>query len=171
MECVEMNIRKFKNNDLEPVKSLLLKAFHNHPHGNPETGVVEHFIVEKLVQDNADICSMVACDNDEIIGFITYSQVKINESDLNWVGLGPVAVLPEYQKQGVGKTLIEETLNSVKDKFNGCVVMGDPQYYMNFGFEVIEGLFFDGVPQEYFLSKVFKDNAPLGNVQYNKAFS
>jgi len=46
----------------------------------------------------------------KIIGHIAFSVVKINNEDKQWYGLGPVSVLPAFQKQGIGSALIKEGL-------------------------------------------------------------
>ncbi|MGB1360658.1 MAG: GNAT family N-acetyltransferase [Alphaproteobacteria bacterium] len=165
-----MKIKQFNKTDLTEVKDVLYKAFLNHPHGDPQRGPTEHLIVESLVNNNNDICSTLAIDNDNIIGFITYSKVSFDNDNGAWVGMGPVAVLPEYQNKGIGKKLIEYTLQIINENYDGCVVMGDPEYYTRFGFNVVNGLFFEGVPQEYFMAKAFKDIIPQGKVIYNQAF-
>jgi putative acetyltransferase len=51
------------------------------------------------------------------------------------MGLAPMAVLPEYQKQGVGSSLVRDGLVEVhRTGFNIVVVLGHPDYYPRFGF-------------------------------------
>ncbi len=166
-----MKLKSFSDEQITEVKSLLYQAFLNHPHGDPKRGPTEHKIVEKLVQDSANVASMVAIDNNKIVGFITYSKVSFDNDMGEWVGLGPIAVLPEYQGRGVGKVLIKESMRIINEKYEGCVVMGEPSYYLKFGFKVVEGLFFEGVPQEFFLTTwKNKDIKPQGAVSYHSAF-
>jgi putative acetyltransferase len=54
---------------------------------------------------------------------------------------------------------------------SGCVVLGDPGYYGCFGFKVVDGLVFPGVPAEYFQTLSFYDKFPHGEVSYHEAFS
>lgn len=53
----------------------------------------------------------------------------------------------------------------------GCVVLGDPQYYARFGFTQQPALTLPGVPQEYFQALVFGVTLPEGSVTYHSAFS
>lgn len=53
----------------------------------------------------------------------------------------------------------------------GCVVLGDPGFYGRFGFKVIDGLVFPGVPPEYFQARSFDATFPFGEVAYHEAFS
>jgi putative acetyltransferase len=65
----------------------------------------------------------------------------------NWYGLGPVSVLPEYQRKGIGQILIREELSRLKSlKAQGCCLVGHPDYYPKFGFRPIPGLVLEGVP-------------------------
>ena len=161
-----MIIQKFKLQQLDDVKDVLQQAFLNHPHSEQN----EHLIVENLITNNNDVLSMVGIDNDKVVAFITYSKVKFDNDNDNWVGLAPVAVLPECQGCGLGSKIIESSLEQIKQSYDGCVVMGEGEYYKRFGFDVIEGLFFEGVPAEYFMAQSFKDTKPQGAVVYNQAF-
>jgi putative acetyltransferase len=74
---------------------------------------------------------------DEILGHILFSPVSIHPPTSGWNGLGlaPVAVTPEWQRQGIGKALVHEGIERCKSV--GCsviVVLGDPEYYTQFGF-------------------------------------
>jgi putative acetyltransferase len=81
--------------------------------------------------------SLVAVENDQIVGHIFFSPVTIEseESTSAALGLAPMAVLPEYQKQGIGSQLVREGLRECQRL--GCnvvVVLGHPEYYPRFGF-------------------------------------
>lgn len=54
---------------------------------------------------------------------------------------------------------------------SGCVVLGDPSYYGRFGFKVVDGLVYPGVPAEYFQSLSFSGEFPQGEVSYHETFS
>ncbi|WHI53556.1 hypothetical protein P3339_10020 [Microbulbifer sp. MLAF003] len=66
---------------------------------------------------------------------------------------------------------MEKALADLKEKgAEGCVVLGDPNYYGRFGFKVIDGLVLPGVPAEYFQALSFSGNFPQGEVAYHEAF-
>ncbi len=65
----------------------------------------EHFIIEALRAAKALSVSLVAKVDGRVIGHIAFSPVAISDGTRNWYGLGPVSVLPEYQRQGIGKSL------------------------------------------------------------------
>jgi putative acetyltransferase len=84
---------------------------------------------------------------------------------------GPVSVLPEYQRQGIGNALIQEGLSRLKRlNAQGCCLVGHPEYYKRFGFRNIPGLVYEGVPQEVFLALSLVGHVPQGIVEFHKRF-
>jgi hypothetical protein len=81
-------------------------------------------------------------------------------------------VLPQYQRQGIGKALVQEGLSLLKAQGGqGCVLVGDPNYYKRFGFRNIAGLVYEGIPQEVFLALPFNsEEPPCGVVLFHKGF-
>jgi putative acetyltransferase len=59
--------------------------------------------------------SLVAEIDGQVVGHIAFSPVTVSDGATGWYGLGPVSVLPDYQKQGIEKALINEGLSSLKD--------------------------------------------------------
>jgi len=131
----------------------------------------EQFIIEALRAAKALTVSLVAEVNDRVIGHIAFSPVTISDGTRNWYGLGPVSVLPEYQRKGVGKALIQEGLSRLKDlNAHGCCLVGHPDYYRKFGFKNVSGLVHDGVPQEVFFALSFDGHTPQGTVTFHEGF-
>lgn len=157
-----------RNDDINDIEKVIIEAFKAHPHSNQ----TEHKIVAKLRDDNALTVSLVAKINEEVVGHIAFSKVKINNKFIQWYGLAPVSVKPEYQNQGVGSKLILSGLDAIR-KLNakGCVLLGEPEYYNKFGFKALNELAFNGAPTEYFQSLLLSGNIPIGNVDYHAAFS
>jgi len=132
----------------------------------------EQFIIKALRADNALTISLVAEIDGQVVGHIAFSPVTISDGTLNWHGLGPISVLPEYQKQGIGKALIHKGLSLLKDLGSqGCALVGDPNYYNRFGFKNIPDLIYEGIPQEYFLALPFNEKNPRGIIVFHKGFS
>ena len=97
--------------------------------------------------------------------------MTISDGASDWYGLGPVSVLPEYQRMGIGKALIQEGLSRLKGlDAKGCCLVGHPQYYRKFGFENVPGLFLEGVPENVFFAFSFDGNFPSGNVIFHEGF-
>lgn len=135
------------------------------------SGHTEQFIIEALRSAGALTLSLVAKVDGCIVGHIALSRVVISGGTKDWYGLGPVSVLPEYQRRGIGKTLIKEGLSRLKKlSAKGCCLVGHPQYYKKFGFENVAGLAYEGVPQEVFFALSFDGHFPQGNVMFHEGF-
>ena len=125
-----------------------------------------------LRASNALTLSLVAEIDGRVVGHIAFPPVTISDGSLDWYGLGPVSVLPEYHRQGIGKSLIQEGLSSLKALGGqGCVLVGDPNYYKRFGFRNLPELIHEGIPQEVFLALPFNDRVPHGIVVFHEGFS
>jgi putative acetyltransferase len=106
-----------------------------------------------------------------VVGHIAFSPVTISDGTRNWYGLGPVSVLPEYQRQGIGKALIQEGLSKLRDiNAQGCCVVGHPEYYRKFGFQNVPRLVLEDVPSEVFFALSFDGHYPQGTVTFHEGF-
>ncbi len=131
----------------------------------------EQFIIEALRSAGALTVSLVAEVEGRVVGHIAFSPVTISDGTDRWYGLGPVSVLPEYQRMGIGKALIQEGLSRLKVLgARGCCLVGHPQYYKRFGFENVAGLVYEGVPPEVFFALAFDDHLPQGTVIFHEGF-
>jgi len=131
----------------------------------------EQFVIEALRAADALTVSLVAVMHDRVIGHIAFSPVTSSDGTPNWYGLGPVSVLLEHQRQGIGKALIGEGLSRLKDLHaQGCCLVGHPAYYTQFGFKNLSGLMHEGVPQEVFLALSFDGHTPQGTVTFHEGF-
>lgn len=75
----------------------------------------EAILVERLRQNNAITLSLVAEQDGQILGHILFSPVTITDGEFQWqaIGLGPMAVMPEFQHQGIGSALIRAGLDEM----------------------------------------------------------
>jgi len=163
-----MIIRQEMESDIKAIYEVTKAAFENHPHSHQ----TEQFIVNALRAAGALTVSLVAEVGGKVVGHIAFSPVTISGGSHNWYGLGPVSVLPEWQKQGIGKSLVQEGLSLLKSLgAKGCVLVGDPRYYERFGFKNLPKLVLDGVPQEYFLALTFDEDKTQGVVVFHQGFS
>jgi putative acetyltransferase len=162
-----MILRKETVADIEAITEVTIAAFKNHPISNH----TEQFIINALRDANALTISLVAEIDGRVAGHIAFSPVIISDGTKDWYGLGPVSVLPDYQKQGIGKSLINEGLSLLKDMGGkGCALVGDPNYYKRFGFKNYPELIHDGVPQEVFLALPFNEKVPQGTIVFHEGF-
>lgn len=131
----------------------------------------EQFIVEALRAANALTVSLVAEVDGAVVGHVAFSPIAISDGTTGWYGLGPVSVLPQYQRQGIGQVLIREGLSRMQAlQARGCCLVGHPRYYRRFGFENVAGLVHEGVPAEVFFALSFDGPVPQGTVTFHEAF-
>jgi putative acetyltransferase len=135
------------------------------------SGHTEHFIVAALRAAKALTVSLVAESEGRVVGHIAFSPVTLSDGTPDWYGLGPVSVLPAYQRQGIGKALIEAGLAHLKNLgARGVCLVGHPDYYIKFGFRNAPGLVLEGVPPEVFFAISFDGTIPQASVAFHEAF-
>jgi putative acetyltransferase len=162
-----MIIRKETTSDIEAITQVTIAAFMTLPISNH----TEQFIIKALRAAGALAISLVAEIDGRVVGHVAFSPVIISDGATGWYGLGPVSVLPDYQKQGIGKALINKGLSLLKDMGGeGCALVGDPNYYKRFGFKNYPELIHEGVPQEVFLVLPFTEKIPKGIVVFHEGF-
>jgi putative acetyltransferase len=165
---MDIIIRNEIESDVEAISEITKAAFNSLAISNH----TEQFIICALRDANALTISLVAEAEKKVVGHIAFSPVTISDGSPDWYGLGPISVVPELQKQGIGKSLIYEGLSSLKSLgAKGCVLVGDPGYYERFGFRHLPDLFIDGVPQQYFLALPFEESKASGTVVFHEGFS
>ena len=162
-----MILREEKTADIDAISEVTIAAFKNLPVSNQ----TEQFIIKALRSANALTISLVAEIDDRVVGHIAFSPVVISDGTKDWYGLGPISVLPEYQKQGIGKSLVNRGLSLLREMGGqGCALVGDPNYYKRFGFKNYPKLVHEGIPQEVFLALPLHEKVPHGTVEFHESF-
>jgi len=162
-----ITIRSETNTDISAITEVTIAAFKTLEISNH----TEHFIIAALRDAKALKVSLIAELDGHVIGHIAFSPVTISDDTPDWYGLGPISVLPEYHRKGIGKALIQEGLARLKDlKAQGCCLVGHPDYYRKFGFGNMSGLVYEGVPQEVFFALTFNRHTPQGTVTFHEGF-
>jgi len=160
-------IRKETAVDIETITQVTIAAFKTLPISNQ----TEQFIINALRDEGVLTISLVAEIDGRVVGHIAFSPVTISDGTKNWYGLGPISVLPEYQKQGIGTSLVNKGLSLLKELCGqGCALVGDPNYYKRFGFRNYPELVYEGIPQEVFLALPFNEKVPKGIIEFHKSF-
>ncbi|MBE0644168.1 MAG: N-acetyltransferase [Bacteroidetes bacterium] len=132
----------------------------------------EQFVIDALRAAGALSLSLVAEMDGRLVGHIAFSPVEISDGTADWYGLGPVSVLPELQRRGIGKALMYAGLRRMRSLgARGCCLVGHPAYYRKFGFENLDTLRFEGVPPEVFMALCFDGPLPAGTVTFHAAFT
>ena len=94
-------------------------------------------LVNRLRVHAEPYLAFVAVLDGEIVGHIAFTPVTLHPTrpDLDVRGLAPMAVLPAYQRNGIGTALVEAGLDACRrDGADAVVVLGHPSYYPRFGF-------------------------------------
>lgn len=167
-----LRIRQENEKDYQQVYHVIKTAFElsDQKDGNEQDLVVALRKSDSFVPE----LSLVAVINNTIIGYILFTKIKIGTSTA--LALAPLAILPEYQKSGVGTKLIHEGHKIAQQlNYDYCIVLGDNQYYSQFGYIPasqynIKAPF--DVEDKYFMAIKLNENAKAikGTVEYDKAF-
>ena len=112
--------------------------------------------------------SLVAEVDGVVLGHVAFSKlVSIGGTDTQWRGLGPVAVLPDHQRRGIGSLLINQGLAQLRAAgCPGCALIGDPKYYSRFGFVGTCGLTYQDLPQTLVQALPFGTDHPVGELLF-----
>lgn len=158
-------IRQEESKDFFTVENLVREAFWN----VYQPGCDEHFIVNQY-RDNSDFIkelSLVLELDNKIIGYIMFSKAQIdcdNGTNLDVVTFGPLAIHPDFQRNGFGKILVDYSLEKAKDLGYTCVfICGNGEFYGKSGFvpATTKGIRYADDPEGealYFLCKELKEN-------------
>lgn len=163
----KVRIRSETSADVDAIAEVTAAAFKTLAISNQ----TEQFIVAALRAAKALTLSLVAEVDGRVVGHIAFSPVTVSDGSSNWYGLGPVSVLPEFQRRGIGGALIREGISRLKDLgARGCCLVGHPEYYKRFGFQNVPGLVCEGVPEEVFFAMPLDGPLPEGVVEFHEGF-
>ncbi len=119
-------IRPERADDAGPIRDILLAAFGRE---------AESRLVDRLHASGKIACSLVAEEEGRILGHVMFSRVTIGETAMPALSLAPLAVLPAFQRLGIGSALVSAGLQQLRLGGQArVVVLGDPAYYPRFGF-------------------------------------
>ena len=136
-------------------------------------GPQEADLVTRLEDDGDVVFSLVADVDGVVCGTVIFSPMT---APFRALGLAPLAVLPDYQNQGIGAALTHEGIELARvEGWDGIFVLGDPHYYQRFGFLAETAAPYDNPyagPYLMALSLLECDMpAAVGKVDYAKAFA
>ena len=125
-----VEIRRERPEDIPGIRNVHARAF-----GRSEEGAV----VDRLRDVCEGLVSLVALDGGQVVGHVLFSPAWIETGggrEVPGMGLAPLAVLPECQRQGIGTELTRAGLAAIRQTLcSFVVVLGHPTYYPRFGFE------------------------------------
>ena len=153
---IDVAIRLEQPVDLPAIRTVNLAAFAKAAEAN---------LVDVLRANGKATLSLVAVQDNQVVGHILFSPATMDSNDAHCrvLALGPMAVLPGRQGQGIGSLLVRAGLDHCKQAGVGCiVVLGHPTFYPRFGFKTASqfgiGCEYD-VPAKYFMVAEFTDGA------------
>jgi putative acetyltransferase len=162
-----IEIRDEQPGDIAAIREVNRQAFGQDDEGR---------IVDSLRDNGAATLSLVAADGGVVVGHIMFSPLSIGQA--TGVGLGPMAVAPSHQRQGIGSRLVQAGIERLRT--SGCpfvVVIGHADFYPRFGFQpaAAHGVTCEwDVPPEVFMVNIL-DQRVVGNLhgiaQYRSEFS
>jgi len=165
---VLIEIREERSDDIAAIREVNRLAFGQDQESN---------IVDALRTNGGALLSLVATVNGQVEGHIMYSPLTVAEN-VRGVALGPMAVVPEYQRQGIGTQLIEGGNRKIKDAgYPFIIVVGHAQYYPRFGFRPASEYGINcewDVPDEVFMLLVLNEakmQGASGLAKYRHEFS
>ncbi|HRP89916.1 MAG TPA: N-acetyltransferase [Edaphocola sp.] len=133
---MKIKIRQETTADYPIVFNLIEKAFFNEILSDKK----EQFLVERLRKSEGFIpeLSLVAEVNHQIVGYILLTEINIEtrKESVIALALAPVAVLPDFQKKGIGRQLIEAAHHIAKKLgYQSIILLGHENYYPKFGYQ------------------------------------
>ena len=126
---MDILVRNENASDVNEVEGLLFAAF---------TGHDEARAVELLRKSGSITIARVAEFDQRVVGHILFSPMTIEPAQLGFrgIGLAPLAVLPEFQRMGIGTKLVLDGVTVCQQLlYSGVFVLGDVAYYERFGFQ------------------------------------
>jgi predicted N-acetyltransferase YhbS len=137
MTKMNINIRREEETDYRIVEEITREAFWN----LNVLGCDEHYLVHCLRKHPDFIPEMdyVAEIDNKVVGNIMYTKsfvIDDNQNKINTITFGPLCVLPEYQRKGIGSALINYTKEiAIRNKLKAIIILGHPHNYCKHGFK------------------------------------
>ena len=165
-----VSVRQERPEDHEQVYALVREAFAGAEHSDG----TEQDLVEALRRGRAFVpeLSLVAEAGGQCAGHILFTRARVGEAEA--LVLAPLAVLPRFQRQGVGSALVRAGLALAQERGFSCVlVLGSEAYYSRFGFVPASRFGIatpGGLPKAHFMALRLKDAPLCGRVLFAEAF-
>ncbi|OOM77565.1 acetyltransferase [Clostridium puniceum] len=176
-----MELRLENEKDYYEVENLTRDAFWN----VYRPGCDEHLVIHNLRQSDSFIKELdyVLIENNQIVGNIVYSKMFVGlerKMSNDVIGFGPISVHPDFQRKGIGKKMIEYTLNEAKKLgYKAVLITGNNNYYNPLGFESASrySIYLPGMSEDdeavYFMAKELEEgylNNVSGIYDFNTCF-
>lgn len=122
-----IEIRESQPNDVAAIERLYPDAF-------PDEDLLP--LVRELLREDSVVLSLVGISDRALVGHVIFTTCSIAGRTDTVALLGPLAVAPDRQRQGIGSAIVRAGLRRLENAGTRHVyVLGDPAYYGRFGFE------------------------------------
>jgi putative acetyltransferase len=119
-------IRGDRPEDADAIREILVAAF---------GGEAEARLVDRLRASGKIACALVAEEKGRVLGYVVFSAIAAGENQALAMALAPIAVMPAFQRLGIGSALASAGLERLRqERAQRVLVVGDPAYYARFGF-------------------------------------
>jgi putative acetyltransferase len=118
--------------DEQPGDAAAIRAVNDAAFGQP----AESRIIDAIRAAGHDANSLVAVDGPDIVGHILFTPMTLEINDIRAAGLAPMAVIPAFQRRGIGSRLVRAGVEECSRRgFDLVFVIGHPEFYPRFGFQ------------------------------------
>jgi len=164
---VTITIRHETLADHAAIYALTQRAFAPMPYAAGD----EQDLINALRRVGALTLSLVAVQDEVIVGHIAFSPAFAQDGSPYWFALGPVSVAPEHQSQGIGAALIGHGIAALTAKAAaGIILTGNPDYYARFGFKPFPTLCPPEEPAKFFMILPLATPTPTAAMAFHPAF-
>lgn len=162
-----LTIRPERREDHQAIHDVTQRAFAQVPYADGD----EQLLPDRFRRHGALACCLVAEQNGEVVGQVTLTHARAADGSPGWFTLGPIAVDPPCQSQGIGGQLINAAIIWMRgQQGSGCILLGNPAYYSRFGWQPCPGLAPEGIPADYFQVLPFGMVEPMAVFAFDPLF-
>ena len=163
-----MLIRQERPDEWEAIDALTTEAFRTMPYSQG----TEAAIIRALRHRGRLTLSLVALEEDGLVGHVAFSPATIDGAEAGWFALGPISVRPDRQRMGIGRALIAAGLDHLRAAdAAGCLLVGSPDVYAGSGFRSEGRLTYPGLDSALVQWIAFTGALPKGEVGFDPAFA
>ncbi|KQQ94187.1 GCN5 family acetyltransferase [Leifsonia sp. Leaf325] len=162
-----MIIRPERPDDVEAIDELTRAAFEPMPFSDGSEAPILH-----ALRAAGDLTlSLVAVQDNVVVGHVAFSPVTIEGTHNSWFGLGPISVRADRQRRGIGSALTAEGVRLLREQgARGCALIGNPLVYSGMGFTGGTGLTYRDLDPRIIQTIVFHGLEPQGELRFATAF-
>ena len=160
-------VRPEAEGDAARIGAVVSAAFADAPHADGD----EAALVERLRAGGDLALSLVAEDEEGMIGHIGFSPLTVGGESNGWMQLAPLAVVTHWRGEGVARSLIVRGIAELRERgAQGIGVLGEPALYEKFGFGPASGMILPADQQPFYRALALDGDLPRGEVRYADAF-